>query len=44
MGGLESALGLGRGKSQDGEADASGDEEMDKGLEVELGKSGLGID
>ena len=38
IGGLESALGV---KSQDGEADASRDEGLGKGLEVELGNSGL---
>ena len=38
--GLESALGV---KSQDGEAEALGDEGLGKGLEVELGNSGLWI-
>ena len=43
MGGLEFSVETGSGKSQDGEADSSGEEGFSKGLEVEVGNSGLGI-
>ena len=43
MEGLEFSVETERGKSQDGEADSSGDEGLSKGLDVELGISGLGI-
>ena len=43
MEGLEFSVETKRGKSQDGEADSSSDEGLSKGLEVELGISGLGI-
>ena len=42
IGELESALGVGRFKSQDGEANALGDEGLGKGIEVELGNSKIG--
>ena len=43
MEGLEFSVETKRGKSQDGKADSSSDEGLSKGLEVELGISGLGI-